>query len=229
MKSYIISLSRIETSISTAVGLLDQLKAYGMSAELYEGVYGTDAVKIMQQQGRTVHPFGIKGPDAIAITGDTSVQKMQSPGVKGCFLSHFNLWCLCANLDQPILVWEDDIVLTRSWHPVDWQDVLVVALGHPKKSTKYMHYLTDPVGEPAAMPYHQSSMPGCCGYAIKPHAAKKLMQVYANTYLPADNAINQHHVSIQIHSHIMGLALTEKNVKQSLTRTKFWNTYEAHT
>lgn len=226
MKSYIINLSRIPASAATAQNLLNQLHSYGMQAELYEGVYGTDAVTIMQQQGRSVHPFGIKGPDAVAVPGDTSVQKMQTPGVKGCFLSHFNLWSLCAQIDQPIMIWEDDIVLSRPWLPVDWQDILVIALGHPKKSVKYMHYLTDSVGQPAAMPYHQSSMPGCCGYAIKPQAAKKLIDVYANTFLPADNAINQHHVKIQIHSHVMGLALTEKTVKQSLTRTKFWNNFE---
>jgi len=226
MKNYIICLSRIPASLTTAQNLLNQLHSYDMPAELYEGVYGNDAVTIMQQQGRTVHPFGIKGPDAVAVPGDKSVDKMQTPGVKGCFLSHFNLWTLCAELDEPIAIWEDDIVLSRPLQPIQWQDILILALGHPKKSLKYMHYLTDPQGMPTAMDYHQSSMPGCCGYAIKPDAARTLIKTYANTYLPADNAINQHHVKIQIHSHVMGLALTEKTVKKSLTRTKFWNTYE---
>lgn len=225
MKSYIISLSKIPSSIGTAVKLKAQLESFGMPAELFEGTYGTDAVTLMEQEGRCVHPFGIKGPLAVAAPGDTSVEKMQTPGVKGCFYSHFNLWKKCAELNEPILIWEDDIVLTRPYLPVTWQDVLVVALGHPKKSDRYMHYLTDPTGDAAAVGYHQSSMPGCCGYAIQPHAARKLVETYANTYLPADNAINQHHVRIEIHNYVMGIALTGKDVKQSLTRTKFWNTY----
>lgn len=225
MKSYIICLSQIESSITTAVKLKEQLESFGMPAELFEGTYGTDAVILMEKEGRRVHPFGIKGPQAVAVPGDTSVEKMQTPGVKGCFYSHYRLWKKCVELDQPILIWEDDIVLSRPYLPVSWHDVLVVALGHPKKSDRYMHYLTDPQGEPASDFYHQSSMPGCCGYAIKPHAARKLIETYANTYLPADNAINQYHVRIEIHNHVMGIALTDKAIKKSLTRTKFWNTY----
>jgi glycosyl transferase family 25 len=138
-------------------------------------------------------------------------------------LSHYRLWQKCAELDEPIIIWEDDIVLTRPYLPVDWQDVLVVALGHPKKSERYLDYLEKPTGDPEAMPYRNSSMPGCCGYALKPHAAKKLVETYSNTYLPADNAINQHHVIIEIHNYIMGTALVGKNIKKSLTRTNYWN------
>ena len=65
-------------------------------------------------------------------------------------------------------------------------------------------------------------MPGCCGYAIKPHAAKKLLDIYNKTFLPADNAINVHHLKLEIHSHVMGIALTKKDGKKSLTRKGEW-------
>jgi GR25 family glycosyltransferase involved in LPS biosynthesis len=123
-------------------------------------------------------------------------------------------------MNEPIIIWEDDIVLRRPYMPVNWQDVLIVALGHPGKTEKYRHYLDTPVGEPAAADYYQSSMPGCCGYAIKPHAAKKLLETYSKTYLAADNAINCYHVRMQIHNHVMGIALTKKDGKVSLTRGK---------
>jgi GR25 family glycosyltransferase involved in LPS biosynthesis len=224
MKSYIICLSKIEASLTTATNLKQRLEEFDMPAELFEGTYGNDAVKIMNEQGRTIHPFGIKGPSAIAT--ETAIEdngKISSPGVRGCFLSHYRLWQKCAELNEPIIIWEDDIVLSRPYKPVDWQDVLVVALGHPKKSERYIDYLTNPIGDPQAMPYRNSSMPGCCGYALKPHAAQKLVDTYANTYLPADNAINQHHVIIEIHNYIMGTALVGKAVKKSLTRTNYWN------
>jgi hypothetical protein len=70
-------------------------------------------------------------------------------------------------------------------------------------------------------------MPGNCGYAIKPHAAQKLVDIYSKTCLPADNAINQHHVRIQIHNYVMGIALTKKDGKRSLTRGSFWGKFKS--
>jgi glycosyl transferase family 25 len=223
MKNFIICLSRIPESKATALNLKKQLKNYGVVAELFEGTYGNDAVEMMEQEKRVFHPWGIKGPNCPADPNDKSVVKASTPGVKGCFYSHYRLWKRCVELDQPIIIWEDDIVLSRPFVPVEFQDVLVIALGHPTKSQGYLSYLEDPTGEPEAQEYRQASMPGCCGYVIKPHAAKKLVDTYANTFLPADNAINQYHVKIQIHNYIMGTALVEKDGKKSLTRTKYWN------
>jgi glycosyl transferase family 25 len=226
MNNYIIHLSKIPASLETATNLKDNLESFGETVELFEGTYGNDAVLQMEQEGRTLHPFGIKGPIDTDDVDSKAVSKMSSPGVKGCFFSHYNLWKKCVELDEPIIIWEDDIVLTREFIPVEWDDVLVVALGHPAKSERYINYLLDPTSEPAASEYRNSSMPGCCGYAIKPLAAKKLIETYANTFLPADNAINQYHVKIQIHNYIMGTALTKKDGKKSLTRTDFWSAHK---
>jgi GR25 family glycosyltransferase involved in LPS biosynthesis len=174
---------------------------------------------MMEDEDRKVHHLGIKG---IIDPSDEHTNKMMTPGVKGCFYSHYRLWQKCVELNEPIIIWEDDIVLKRSYIPVDWEDILVVALGHPNKSLRYMHLLTDPIGEPRSEIYKQSSMPGCCGYAIKPHAAKKLLDIYNKTFLPADNAINVHHLKLEIHSHVMGIALTKKDGKKSLTRKGEW-------
>lgn len=226
MKSFIICLSKIQSSFETALNLQKQLEEYNMPVELFEGTYGTDAVKMMELENRTWHPFGIKGPNIEPDPEATPNIKGTSPGVKGCFYSHYRLWQKCVELNEPIIIWEDDIVLRRPFIPINWTDVLILALGHPTKTEKYRHYLDDPQGDPKAEPYFQSSMPGCCGYALKPHAAKKLIDTYKNTYLPADNAINQHHVIIEIHSHIMGIALIKKDGKKSLTRTTFWDKYQ---
>jgi GR25 family glycosyltransferase involved in LPS biosynthesis len=228
MKNFIICLSKIEASLQTATNLKNQLVDFGEDAELFEGTYGNDAVKMMESENRVLHPWGIKGPPIGFdikkwIPKKEEDSKVNVPGVKGCFYSHYNLWKKCAELNEPIIIWEDDIVLTRPYIPIEWTDILVLALGHPAKSDRYISYLESPEGDPKAMVYHQSSMPGCCGYAIKPHTAKKLIDIYKNTYLPADNAINQHHVIIEIHNYIMGIALTKKDGKKSLTRTTYWN------
>ena len=226
MKSFIIYLSKIPSSTETALKLKHRLDEFNMPVELFEGTYGTDAVRMMEEENRTWHPFGIKGPDVVPDPDAPPSQKGNTPGVKGCFYSHYRLWQKCVELNEPIIIWEDDIVLTRPYLPIDWTDVLILALGHPSKTEKYRHYLESPEGDPRPEAYFQSSMPGCCGYALKPHAAKKLIDTYKNTFLPADNAINQHHVIIEIHSHVMGIALIKKDGKKSLTRTSFWDTYK---
>jgi GR25 family glycosyltransferase involved in LPS biosynthesis len=219
MRSFIIHLSKIESSLTTALNLKRQLEDFDMPVELFEGTYGNDAVKMMEEENRKVHHLGIKG---VIDPADEKINKMMSPGVKGCFYSHYRLWQKCVELNEPIIIWEDDIVLTRSYLSIDWQDVLILALGHQQKSPRYMHLLTNPEGEPRPETYRQSSMPGCCGYAIKPHAAKKLLDIYNKTFLPADNAINVHHLKIEIHNHVMGIALVKKDGKKSLTRHGAW-------
>lgn len=218
MKNYIIHLPKIEASMATAQNLFEKLQSYGTDVELFEGTYGNDAVKMMRDEDRHLHPWGIKGSSSVL---DESLldpnDKLLRPGVKGCFYSHYRLWLKCIELDTPIIIFEDDIVLTRGYYSVEWDDILIVALGHQNKSARYWHYLDSPEGEPRAVDYFQTSMPGCCGYAIKPHAAKKLVEVYEKTYLPADNAISVYHVKIQIHNYIMGRALVKADGKRSLT------------
>jgi glycosyl transferase family 25 len=223
MKNFIIHLPNIPASLETATNLKDKLESFGETVELFEGTDGNTASNQMEVEGRTLHQFGFKGPDFQILTAPKAVAKMSTPGVKGCFYSHYRLWEKCVALDEPVTIWEDDIVLTRPFIKIEWEDILVVALGHPSKSERYMHYLLEPTGDPVAAGYKNASMPGCCGYAIHPHAASKLITTYKHTYLPADNAINQHHVKIQIHNHIMGIALTKKDGKKSLTRTNFWS------
>lgn len=220
MKNFVIGLSKISASAKTSQALMRQLAMFGQEAELFEGTYGDVAVGMMLSEGRILHPWGFKGPNSVVTDQD---EKLTRPGVKGCFYSHYRLWQKCVELEQPIIIWEDDIILVRGFKPVEWEDVLVVALGHPGKSAKYWQYFTKPSGEPAAVEYFQSSMPGCCGYAIKPHAAQKLLDVYSKTYLPADNAINIHHVKIQIHNYIMGRALVKSDGKVSLTSGDTWD------
>lgn len=223
MNSYIIYLPKFAESTKTALALKLKLEEFQMPVELFEGINGNDAVNRMQEEGRTVHPWGIKGPEVPMDETHESFGKIIKPGVKGCFYSHYNLWQTCVELNEPIIIWEDDIVLTRPFIPVEWEDVLVLALGHQTKSGKYMKLLTEPNGDPSAVEYLQGSMPGCCGYAIKPHAAQKLLDTFSNTYLPADNAINQYIVKIEIHNHVMGIALVKKDGKKSLTsNTAVW-------
>ena len=220
MKSYIIHLPTIPASLKTATELKEKLESFNMPVELFKGTMGPDAVKKFKLEGRTIHPYGLKG---LLDPNSKEARKISTPGVQGCFDSHYRLWKKCVELNEPILVWEDDIILTRKYEPIEWDDVLIVALGHPTKSIRWMHLLESPSNIVEALTYKSPSMPGCCGYAIKPHAAKKLIDEYSTTFRPADNAINRNVVRMQIHSHIMGIAQVAG--KRSLTRANAWRNY----
>lgn len=223
MKSFVIHLSKIESSLRTATKTKESLDQFNIPTILWEGCYGHEADTEFKNTGRKIHPWSFKGPNSLIVPGSKYDLKNSQPGIKGCFFSHYKLWEYCANINEPIMIWEDDIVIRRGFIPVEWEDVLILALGHPDKSERYLNYLNDPdLNNPQALQFPNSSMPGCCGYAIKPHAAKKLVDTYRSTYLPADNAINRHHVRLQIHNCIMGVALVKKDGKKSLTRTRFW-------
>jgi glycosyl transferase family 25 len=218
MKHFIIHLPSIPASLETATQLKKDLAKFDIDAKLFNGVRGDDAVRIMMEEGRTLHPFGLKGPIDIHCE---EAKKLDSPGIRGCFLSHYRLWKKCVELDEPIVIWEDDIIIYRGYETVEFDEVLILALGHPTKSVRWMHLLESPSGNPAALEYSSPSMPGACGYAINPVAAQKLLNKFSKTFTPADNAINRTVVKMQIHNYIMGIAKVDG--KKSLTKSGGWS------
>lgn len=224
LKNYIIYLPQIEHSVASAERLKQQLVNYGEEVYLFEGTHGNVAKEQFEKEGRVPHNWGLKGPKVLL--PDNVKAKYMGPGVMGCFDSHYRLWKKCVELNEPIIVWEDDVELIRPFTYVEWIDVLSIAFSHGKKRRKYLHFLENPTTKkPRAEDYGQGSMPGNGGYAIKPHAAKILVDEYQNTFLPADNAINQHLVKIQVHSHMTGQAGKRPGeIKSSLIKNRaLWN------
>lgn len=220
MKTFIIHLSKIENSLTSAQQLQSDLKKYDIEAELFEGTYGSDAIEIFKKENRIVHNTSFKGVDI----DERSIAKALRPGVMGCFYSHYRLWKKCLELNETICIFEDDVNIIRPLMPVKFNDILVVVLG-ARKNRKYIHYLKSPKGEPQAMEYFNASMPGTPGYMITPQGAKKLLDCYKDTFLPSDNAINQSVVSIQVHNYLIGEANLEK---KSLTKaSNFWRSFNA--
>jgi GR25 family glycosyltransferase involved in LPS biosynthesis len=220
MKSFIIHLSKIPSSLRSAIKSQEELTKIGIDAELFEGTYGNDAIKIFQQENRLVHPINFKGVQTLP----DEIDKIMKPGVMGCFYSHYRLWKKCVDLNETICIFEDDLQIVRPLIKVEFDEVLVLALGPTKRRKYEEYYLKNPTGTPRAEKYTNASMPGTPGYMINPVAATKLLEAYKNTFLPSDNAMNQTVIKIQIHSHLIGEANLDK---QSLTKpTKFWNDFK---
>ena len=248
MKAFVIYLSGKEHSVQSSQIVLETLvEEYGIDAELFDGVSGDKAVEIARKGNKKLYPYGIKNHELTQKetldlicpelhdeflsdyyskiykrnrVGDVA-EKMSTPGVKGCFFSHYTLWQKCIGLDEPIMIFEDDVKFYRNFMPVEWDDVLILALG--KRTYLYdpwKTYLEDPTGSPQALTWKKFCMPGCVGYAIKPHAAKRLVKFYSNYWYPADNAINTFLCSIQIANYQMGRTTLTEEGNVSSVRVK---------
>lgn len=246
MKAFVIYLPDREHSVTHSNYMIEKLTEYGLDAKLFVGTPGNEAVERSKVQKRTLYPYSIKqqelsideikeliipekqneifGGDYIfkfikrsRISPDE--KKLSLPGVQGCFYSHYALWRKCVELDEPIMIFEDDVKFFRGWKKIEWSDVLVLSLGKQSfRSEPYQTYLENPSGNPQPMPFRQFSMPGASGYAIKPPAAKTLIKHYKKYFYPADNAINQNLVSIQIHNYIMGRNTLPEEGNVSMTK-----------
>jgi glycosyl transferase family 25 len=217
-KTFIIHLSRIESSLKSAQQLQLDLKNINIDADLFEGTYGSEAEKLIEKEKRKVHNVSFKGFEI----DERGINKALRPGVIGCFYSHYRLWKTCLDLNETICIFEDDVKIVRPLVPIQFDDVLIIVLG-ARKNRKYKHFLESPEGSPCAQEYFNSSMPGTPGYMITPQGATKLLNYYKNTFLPSDNAINKSVVDIKIHNYLVGEANLEKT---SLTKSsKFWKSF----
>lgn len=250
MKAFVICLHDREHSVKHASAMLEQLSGYNIDAELVAGVPGDQAVEKSIKDRKTVYPYGIK-TDVLTdaeveefirpelaeqffqqhfyqitrrrLANDEELENMSRPGVIGCFYSHYKLWKKCQELDEPIMIFEDDVKFFRGYYPVEFEDVLILSLGKssyladPQKT-----FLENPTGTPYAKPWNNFSMPGASGYLIKPHAASALVKFYRPYWYPADNAINRGICKIQINTYLMGRNTTDDEGNISMTKFKGW-------
>lgn len=224
-----------------------ELTEFGLDVHLHVGTNASQAQANVAKDKRVLYPYSIKNRELSRSeikemvrpefyeTFDSEYMwkvtqrckvgpeagKMSKPGVIGCFYSHYSLWQKCVELQEPIMIFEDDVKFYRDWHPVDWEGVLILSLGKSSfLNEPYKTYLEHPRGTPQPMPWRQFSMPGASGYAIKPDAALALCKAYKNYFYPADNAINKSICNLQIHNYVMGRNTLPEEGNISMTRAK---------
>jgi GR25 family glycosyltransferase involved in LPS biosynthesis len=251
MKAFIIYLPAREHSVQHSAYMLKTLKSYGLDAYLHEGIPGDVAVKLAAKSKKTLYPYSIKNrtiddadlkrlirPELYEefkrryhyniverqVIGENHVGKLSRPGVVGCFYSHYSLWEKCVQLNEPIMIFEDDVKFYRGWNPVAFDGVLILSLGKSSfLSEPNKTYLENPAGVPRAVPWKNFSMPGASGYALTPDAALGLIKFYRPYWYPADNAINQYIAPMYIHNYIMGRNTLPEEGNVSMTKSKDWN------
>lgn len=230
--------------------MLQTLRNWGITTELFEGIDGDKATQLAHRSQRKLYPYSIKNqelsPEQLQKyirpslwqefkeqhywkivqrkrMGENESGKLSRPGVIGCFYSHFLLWERCHSLQEPIMIFEDDVKFYRNYQPVGFRGVLILSLGKSSfLNEPYSSYLENPTGLACAQPWPNFSMPGASGYAITPGAALGLLKHYRGYYYPADNAINQFVCDIQIHNYIMGRNTLPQEGNISMTKSKHW-------
>jgi GR25 family glycosyltransferase involved in LPS biosynthesis len=252
MKAFVIYLPGRAHSVEYSATMLSQLKDFGIDAELFKGTPGNKAVAMANRAKKTLYPYGIKNrvlndhdieklirPELYKdfkkkyhyeiierqLIDEAECAKMSRPGVIGCFYSHYSLWQQCIKLKEPIMIFEDDVKFYRGYTPVEFDGVLILSLGKSSYlSDPQKTYLENPAGPALAHQWRNFSMPGASGYAITPNAAMALVKFYRPYWYPADNAINQFVVPLQISTYLMGRNTLPDEGNISMTKSKDWIT-----
>lgn len=196
MKNFIIYLPAYQSSVDMASRAVASATEHGWTVELYAGVDG----KL------------VEWTDVQPCSKDAKCRTMMDrPGVRGCFLSHWQLWNLCVTLDQPIGIFEHDIVFCAE-PPED------LNFDHLLKLEGFLRKKARPAGE-----WYE----GARAYIIKPAGASRLISwVCDNGALPADVAIGVDVVDIALDhkERIVPHALYGKSLKRDKSFT--WNLEE---
>jgi glycosyl transferase family 25 len=217
MNTFLIYLSKIESSVDSALKTKDELNKIGIYPTMFEGTYGNDAEIEFQKTNRVLRTEGVK------IKANN--KKICGPGAKGVFHSHYRLWKKCIELNEPIMIFEDDVKIYRTLKPIEFNEVLILSINYEwKMALAWKHFLEETNNLTEAQAYTSPYMPGTSGYIIKPVAAKKLVEYYdsTNTFIVSDVAMSKNLINMQIHPQLIGRSKTAEE-KQSLVATNFWN------
>ena len=159
------------------------------------------------------------------------------PGALGCFLSHFELWTKCVELNETIIILEHDGEFIRPL-PSDIENNFVDVLNldpFNQSAVDYNQQILSSLSSPVEYFYPAASgtdlageyIFGAYGYCIKPAAAAKLIN-FARTHgaLPADVLIGRTVVNlmsttvpvVRLHSYYTSDNITKESSTANLSK-----------
>lgn len=192
MKAFIITMSESTHSMNLASDCIIAAKQFNIDVSVWPAVNGLTAADKFQEY---------KIPKLLH-------NSMQRAGNQGCFLSHFQLWQHCVELNEPILILEHDGVIIREIpQNINEQYIDVLNLDpYDQSGDTYDQMVNDSITSPVDYYYIPRRkrnlageyLPGAYGYLIKPHAALKLIN-FAQTVgaLPTDKHIGRDVVDLK--------------------------------
>lgn len=110
-KAFVIAVKDHPISESQLRDCLDSAEKFNWNVEVSWGVNGrTITDDIWKQEG---------------LFPRLDKPSMDRPGVQGCFLSHWNLWKKCLELNEPIIILEHDALILKEWSPIEITDSII--------------------------------------------------------------------------------------------------------
>lgn len=222
MKSFIIRLKDNIFSSDIAEDCVVEAQKYGHTVQYFDALTGADADNLFLNENIFQYPKKLKH---------------NTSGVKGCFASHYVLWKRCVETNIPFLILEHDAFMIRRIpnNILDrFTDVCKLDSCDPF-SENYNEYVSRDNGDSIidydlSWGYKKKAAPyggyfkGAWSYIIKPHAAKKLIEmIKLNGWVPADKQLGQNILRLQStastifrihakynHKNIHDLSLTRK-------------------
>lgn len=116
-----------------------------------------------------------------------------SPGEMGCFTSHYLLWEKCVELNQPIVILEDDVVVHDNFKEII-NDIITESerygLIRLVSSLSDDLIITSEIFSNFRIVGYKKPVLGTQGYVISPESAKKLIEASKEWYEPVDDFID---------------------------------------
>ena len=196
MKSYIIVLKNHEFSEKLARECIVQANKFGLDVQIFDAIWGQDYKEHMSSTG--------------LVPGRVRKNKM-SLGHYGNFFSHYYLWQMCVEINEPVIILEHDGYFIRKL-PEDildnFTDALKLDIENPY-AADYDKKINDNLSQPlkyfdSVEGIHKKKKCGwytwgSYGYIIKPSGAKKLISwVKENGFISTDNQIASYILDIYI-------------------------------
>lgn len=187
MKAHIIALSGVPQSMALAERAISSARVVGIDASVFEAVDQANGPNAFNQLNFKISKRF--NSSKILHRKENFRDGMTGPEC-GAFMSHYRLWHHCAAIDEPIIIAEHDAIFINPLIPnFDFKDICVLTHRTASWLGKPLAPLWDDT--PGVKPYHCWRFISAVCYAIKPHAARRLIN-YAHTtpVSEVDNFIN---------------------------------------
>jgi hypothetical protein len=178
--AYIISLQNNELSQQFTQRCVQSCEKVGQPYKIF---YGFDASqsKVKTQTYKLGQPVGelgdIQVPDMLKGQAFINFLRVHRSDLMltqiACFLSHYALWCLCLDIDRPIVILEHDAIMLKPYHVHKYYNNIVYLGSREQQQQGKEVYSIPPHGSD-----HDGLYRFICrahAYAIDPAVAKNLI------------------------------------------------------
>ena len=178
--AYIISLQNNELSQQFTQRCVQSCEKVGQPYKIFYG-FDASSSKVKTQTYKLGQPVGelgdIQVPDMLKGQAFINFLRVHRSDLMltqiACFLSHYALWCLCLDIDRPIVILEHDAIMLKPYHVHKYYNNIVYLGSREQQQQGKEVYSIPPHGSD-----HDGLYRFICrahAYAIDPAVAKNLI------------------------------------------------------